>query len=59
VTQYLTAEAIVSIFSFVQSLPRGSEIVFEFIVPDDLVPNNEAAAFAGAASMSAERGRPG
>jgi methyltransferase (TIGR00027 family) len=58
VTQYLTAEAIESIFSFVHSRPRGSEIVFEFIVPDDLMPTNEAAVFAGAASMSAERGEP-
>jgi O-methyltransferase involved in polyketide biosynthesis len=58
VTQYLTAEAIESIFGFVQSLPHGSEIVFELIVPDDLMPTNEAGVFAGAASMSAERGEP-
>jgi methyltransferase (TIGR00027 family) len=58
VSQYLTAEAIESIFGFVQSLPHGSEIVFEFIVPDDLMPPNEADVFAAAASMSAERGEP-
>lgn len=58
VTQYLTSEAIESIFSLVQSLPRGSEIVFEFIVPDDLVPVNEAAVLAATASFAAERGEP-
>jgi methyltransferase (TIGR00027 family) len=58
VTQYLTAEAIESILELVRSLPRSSEIVFEFIVPDDLMPANEASVFATAASMSAERGEP-
>jgi methyltransferase (TIGR00027 family) len=58
VTQYLSAEAIESIFAFVRSLPRGSEIVFEIIVPDDLMPAEEASVFAAAASMSAERGEP-
>lgn len=58
VTQYLTPEAIESIFSLVQSLPRGSEIVFEFIAPDDLMPVNEAAVFAAIASFAAERGEP-
>lgn len=58
VTQYLTAEAIDLIFRFVRSLPQGSEIVFEFIVPDDLMGANEAGVFAAAASMSAERGEP-
>jgi O-methyltransferase involved in polyketide biosynthesis len=58
VTQYLTAEAIESIFGFVQSLLGGSEIVFEIIVPDDLMPAEEAGVFAAAASMSAERGEP-
>jgi hypothetical protein len=58
VTQYLTAEAIDSIFGFIQSLPGGSEIVFEIIVPDDLMPAEEAGVFATAASMSAARGEP-
>jgi methyltransferase (TIGR00027 family) len=58
VTQYLTAEAIESIFGLVQSLPRGSEIVFELIVPDDLMPTNEAAVFNAIASFAAERGEP-
>jgi methyltransferase (TIGR00027 family) len=58
VTQYLTAKAIDALFQFVQSLPRGSEIVFEIIVPDDLTPANEAAFFAVAASSAAERGEP-
>jgi methyltransferase (TIGR00027 family) len=58
VTQYLTAEAIESIFKFARSLPQGSEIVFEVIVPDDLMPAGEAAVFSAAAAMSAERGEP-
>ena len=58
VTQYLTPEAIESIFSLVESLPRGSEIVFEFILPDDLMPVNEAAVFAAIASFAAELGEP-
>jgi O-methyltransferase involved in polyketide biosynthesis len=58
VTQYLTIEAIESIFSFVRSLPQCSQIVVAFIVPDDLMPANEAGVFAAAASASAERGEP-
>lgn len=58
VTQYLTAKAIDALFQFVQSLPQGSEIVFEIIVPDDLMPANEAAVFAAAASGAADRGEP-
>jgi methyltransferase (TIGR00027 family) len=58
VTQYLTAEAIETIFKFARSLPQGSEIVFEVIVPDDLMPAGEAAVFSAAAAMSAERGEP-
>jgi methyltransferase (TIGR00027 family) len=58
VTQYLSAEAIESILGFVQSLPPGSQIVVAFIVPDDLMPANEAGVFALAASASAQRGEP-
>jgi methyltransferase (TIGR00027 family) len=58
VTQYLTIEATESIFELVQSLPHGTEIVFEFIVPDDLMPANEASVFATMAAFSAERGEP-
>jgi O-methyltransferase involved in polyketide biosynthesis len=42
----------------VQSLPQGTAIVFDFIVPDDLIPADEASVFAIAASFSAERGEP-
>jgi methyltransferase (TIGR00027 family) len=58
VTPYLTAEAIESILRFVQTLPHGSEIVFEFIVPDDLMPADEAGVFAAIASFVARRGEP-
>jgi methyltransferase (TIGR00027 family) len=58
VTQYLRAQAIESIFRLAQSLLSGSEIVFEIIVPDDLMPTNEAAVFAAIAAVAAERGEP-
>jgi methyltransferase (TIGR00027 family) len=58
VTQYLTIEATESIFELVHSLPQGTEIVFEFIVPGDLIPPNEANVFATLASIAAERGEP-
>jgi methyltransferase (TIGR00027 family) len=58
VTQYLTLEATESIFELVQSLPQGTEIVFEFMVPDDLMPAKEAGVIAKMASLTAERGEP-
>jgi len=58
VTQYLTGEAVESIFRFVQSQPRGTELVFDFIVPDDLMPAAEAAALGAIASFAADRGEP-
>jgi methyltransferase (TIGR00027 family) len=58
VTQYLTASAIDELFQFARSLRPGSEIVFEIIVPDDLMPNNEATVFAAAASGAAQRDEP-
>jgi methyltransferase (TIGR00027 family) len=58
VSQYLTAEAVESIFGFVRSLPQGTELVFEFIVPDDLMPANEARVFGAIASFAADRGEP-
>jgi methyltransferase (TIGR00027 family) len=58
VTQYLTIEATESLFKLVQSLPQGTEIVFEFMVPDDLMPAKEAGVIAKMASLTAERGEP-
>jgi methyltransferase (TIGR00027 family) len=58
VSQYLTAEAVESIFGFVRSLPQGTELVFEFIVPDDLMPADEASVFGAIASFAADRGEP-
>lgn len=58
VSQYLTVAATESIFGFVQSLPQGTELVFEFIVPDDLMPSNEALVFGAIASLAADRGEP-
>jgi methyltransferase (TIGR00027 family) len=58
VTQYLTPEAIGQTLRFVLSLPRGSEIAFEFIVPGDLLPADEAAVFEALAARAADVGEP-
>jgi methyltransferase (TIGR00027 family) len=58
VTQYLTLEAIEQTLGFVLSLPRGSEIAFEFIVPGDLLPADEAAVFEALAARAADIGEP-
>ena len=58
VSQYLPAEALESIFGLVQALPKGTELVFEFIVPDDLMPADEASVFGAIASFAADRGEP-
>lgn len=58
VTQYLTAAAIEAMLAFVRSLPRGSEIVLSFILPQDELSGIEADAVATAAKKSAEVGEP-
>ena len=58
VTQYLTAAAIESTLAFVLSLPRGSEIVFSFVLPQEALSGIEADAVATAAAKSAEVGEP-
>jgi methyltransferase (TIGR00027 family) len=58
VTQYLTAAAIEATLAFVLMLPRGSEIVFSFILPQDALSWIEADAVALAAAKSEEVGEP-
>ncbi|HWW85398.1 MAG TPA: class I SAM-dependent methyltransferase, partial [Vicinamibacterales bacterium] len=58
VTQYLTLHAVDATFQFVRSLPRSSEIVFSFILPQDAVSGMEAEALAIAAQRAAEVEEP-
>lgn len=58
VAQYLGADAIGRTFRFVLSLPRSSEIVFSFLLPQDALSGIEAGAMALAAQKSAEAGEP-
>lgn len=58
VTQYLTAAAIDGTLEFVLSLPRGSAIVFSFIIPWQAAPAAEAEALVTSARKTAEVGEP-
>jgi O-methyltransferase involved in polyketide biosynthesis len=58
VTQYLTLAAIDATFASILSLPRASEIVFSFSLPQDALSGIEADAVAIAAAKSAEAGEP-
>jgi methyltransferase (TIGR00027 family) len=58
VSQYLTLTAIEQTLAFVCSLPRGSEIVLSFILPQEQLSGIEADAVATAAAKSAEVGEP-
>lgn len=58
VTQYLTTAAIDATLRFALSLPRASEIVFSFILPQHALSGIEADAVALAAHRSAAVGEP-
>jgi methyltransferase (TIGR00027 family) len=58
VVQYLTPHALETTFQFVLSLPRSSEIVFSFILPQDAVSGVEADGLVIAAQRAAEVGEP-
>jgi methyltransferase (TIGR00027 family) len=58
VIQYLTPHALETTFQFVLSLPRSSEIVFSFILPQDAVSGLEAEGLVIAAQRAAEVGEP-
>jgi methyltransferase (TIGR00027 family) len=58
VTQYLTNEAIDSTLRFISSMPKGSEIVMEFIVPPDSWPPEEKGILTQTVQWVAENGEP-
>ena len=58
VTQYLTSDAVDATLRFALMLPRSSEIVLSFIVPQESLSGIEAEAVALAAQRSAEVGEP-
>ena len=58
VTQYLTTAALEATLRFTLSLPRRSEIVFSFLIPQRELSGIEAEAVALAAQRAAEIGEP-
>ena len=58
VTQYLSPAAIDATLQFVLALPRESEIVFSFVVPQEAVSGVEADALLVAARHAADAGEP-
>ena len=58
VTQYLTDATIEATLAFILSLPRGSEVVLSFILPQKDLSGIEGDAVATAAARAAEVGEP-
>jgi len=58
VTQYLTRDAIGTTLRFVLSMPPGSEITFQFVVPHDHLSGIDAEVSSFAANGAAARGEP-
>jgi methyltransferase (TIGR00027 family) len=58
VTQYLTLQAIDATLEVVAALSRPSTIVLSFMLPDDDLPGEEAAAARSVADEAAEKGEP-
>jgi methyltransferase (TIGR00027 family) len=58
VTLYLTEGAFHGTLKFVLTMPRSSEIVFDFMVPEHLMPPDQATAVRAVAAQTAERGEP-
>jgi methyltransferase (TIGR00027 family) len=58
VTQYIDAAAIDATLGFVAARPRGSEVVFDFIVSNERLDPQERAFSDAAAGASAARGEP-
>ena len=55
---YLTEEAFDGTLTFVLSMPRSSEIVLDFMVPDYLMPPDQVAAVGAVAAGIAAHGEP-
>jgi methyltransferase (TIGR00027 family) len=58
VTQYIDGAASDATLRFIASRPRGSEVVFDFIVRNDLLSSLERAFSDAASASSAARGEP-
>jgi len=58
VTQYLTRDAVRGTLEFVRGLAAGTQIVFEVLVPDSMLPETERKVATFAADASAARGEP-
>ena len=58
VTQYLTRDAVRSTLEFVRCLAAGTQIVFEVLLPDSVLPESERKVAKFAADASAARGEP-
>jgi methyltransferase (TIGR00027 family) len=58
VTQYLSTDALDATLGFLLSLPRSSEIVFSFILPQEALSGVEAKAMTIAADTAAAAGEP-
>lgn len=58
VTMYLTEEAIDRTLKFVLAMPRSSEIVLDFMVPNELFAPEEAPAAAKVFAYAAQQGEP-
>jgi methyltransferase (TIGR00027 family) len=58
VTQYLSREALESLFAFAASLPAQSEIVFSFVPPDDELAENDLTVTAYSGALAETLGEP-
>jgi methyltransferase (TIGR00027 family) len=58
VSQYLASDALDGTLEFVLSMPRTSEIVLSIVLPDELLPSDEAALAASYAARFAAIGEP-
>jgi methyltransferase (TIGR00027 family) len=58
VSQYLAPDALDGTLEFVLSMPRTSEIVLSIVLPDELLPSDEAALAASYAARFAAIGEP-
>jgi methyltransferase (TIGR00027 family) len=58
VTMYLTEEAIDRALKFILAMPRSSEIVLDFVVPDELIASEDAPAVAKVVARVAQQGEP-
>jgi len=58
VSQYLSEEALALTLTFILSMPRTSEIVFSFVLPDHALPTDEADLAATFVARFAALGEP-